>query len=209
MKRIIRIVTLLAIVTISVSSCIKDNDDYKYTTRVLTQQEKLKSLLAAQGSYTGHLYYINNSFKDDSLEINWTIMGNDSIITIHDFPISAFSNSVHTDSTTLNKLKNAPTVELSFTLHAYFQTNFDDGFYTFNMTPNTTGTFPTPDEISIKFASYFQEYNIYGQTIYYYPICEYLDNQIQGRILISELTINDKPITVNNSYLFYGKKTNQ
>lgn len=206
MKRIIRIVTLLAIVTISVSSCIKDNDDYKYTTRELTQQEKIKSLLAAQGSYTGHLYYINNSINDDSLAINWTVTGNDSIITIEDFPITVFSNSVNTDTTTANILKNAPTVELSFTLHGYYQTSFDDGYYTFSMTPNTNKIVITENEISLKYASFFQEYNIYGQTVYNYPICVYKEKQMQGRILISEMTVNGKSFSLNKIYLFYGKK---
>ena len=214
MKRLTLYIMSIAIVAFTFSSCIKDDDNNTVTYRILTQSEKVKSLIESQGAYTGKLYYYNNSSQSDSIDIHWTVSGSDSILTITDFPISAFSNSAYTDDATTTLLKNAPTRELTFTLHGYYNTGFDGGFYSFTLAPNITGVIINPDKteddkgnnITISYANYIQDYTVYGQSIYTYPICEYFDKKMQGYILVEKLTVNNTTVTVGKAYYFYGKK---
>ncbi|MBO4315929.1 MAG: DUF4840 domain-containing protein [Prevotella sp.] len=214
MKRFTLYIMSIAIVAFAFSSCLKDDDNNTVANRVLTQSEKVKSLIESQGAYTGKLYYYNNSSQSDSIDIHWTVSGSDSILTITDFPISAFSNSAYTDATTTDLLKNSPTKELSFTLHGYYNSGFDGGFYSFTLAPNITGVIITPDDeesgkdntINISYANYLQDYTIYGQTIYTYPICEYFEKKMQGYVLIDKLMVNSNTVNVNKAYYFYGKK---
>lgn len=213
MKNLLRFAMIITIVAFTMSSCLKDDDNNNNTARTLTPLEKATSLLEAQGPYEGWLYYLDKTAQKDSVTVNWTITASDSTLTVANFPIQAFSNSVNTDTITANILKKAPTKELKFTLHAYYNTEFDQKYYTYSMLPTLSEETMTLDNgegksdvISFKYASYLTSYTVYGQPYYTYPICEYYHDKSQGYILIYELTVNNKPFSVNKVYYFYGTK---
>jgi hypothetical protein len=201
-------------ITWGLSSCLgSDDNDNTTTFRNLTQSEKTKSLIEAQGTYSGRLYYYDNQNQTDSIDLRWTLTGNDSVLTISEFPIKAFSNSVIADTATINILKNYGTKELIFTLHPYYNTRFDGGYYSYSLLPNMGSEVITPSDedtqkgiVTIKFANYFLDYTINGQPIYTYPFAEYFNSQMQGYILIDELVVNNRSFSVGKAYYFYGEK---
>ena len=104
--RIFTIASLLA--AVSLTSCLKDNDD---SNSGLSKAEKEYCANIVKGNYTGSLIYAAKNIKDvsdvtDTLAVSWTI-ANDSTMTIHNFPSRLLAENI-SDEALRSAIAEAP-----------------------------------------------------------------------------------------------------
>ena len=91
--RIFTIASMLA--AVSLTSCLKDNDD---SNTGLSKAEKEYCANIVKGSYTGNLIYAAKNIQNvndvtDTLSVSWSITS-DSTLTIHNFPSHLLAENI-------------------------------------------------------------------------------------------------------------------
>lgn len=104
--RIFTIASMLA--AVSLTSCLKDNDD---SNTGLSKAEKEYCANIVKGSYTGNLIYAAKNIQNvndvtDTLSVSWSITS-DSTLTIHNFPSHLLAENI-SDKTLKEAIANSP-----------------------------------------------------------------------------------------------------
>ncbi len=191
------------------ASCLSNDDDNNdnNTYRTLTPAEKSQTLFNIAGDYQGKAYFINNEEKNDSLDIQYTITAQDSVLAISDFDMKMLEQYSKIASGEYSRIvANAGKTELRVVLHPYYNPSFANGYYTL------THTCDQP--ITVKYNDGEKDHTIIltlGQVldsyyVRYYSVAEYYQKRMQGNIIIKSLDVNGYKFDVNALIGFSGKQ---
>ncbi len=212
MRNLLMLTLCMTVVGLSMTSCLSD-DDNKNTIKTLTPAEKSAMMANMAGLYNGHLFFVNDSARVDSVEVSCSVSAPDSVFTVYDFPYEILSCGVSTESVR-NVLSIAGDGIFRDVLHFYVNNVDLQDYYTFWAIPNSENelqkTFTDSDEkqhsIKVKFSNQVTNTTPYGMTAIYYPIGEYRANKILVYILLGEIEVDGITTTLNRVIYFYGNK---
>lgn len=196
--------TILAATTFT--SCLSEDKNDNSNIVTLTSAQRMQTLQALAGDYSGYLYFYNGT-KNDSVEVDWTVSSLDSTFTSLSFPISFLQNSVSTNSAIKDAVTNAGRQTLVGTVNTYAQastTYWNQSYYFYLMTPaNKTLKFNYNGKAcEITFANYMAS-SSYG---YLYPQIQYYNKKSSINFVVQSVKVGDDKIDVNTVFQAVGSK---
>ncbi|MBO4659614.1 MAG: DUF4840 domain-containing protein [Prevotella sp.] len=198
---------LMAVVGISMTSCLSDADNNNKN--VLSPAEKSAMITEMAGEYSGHIYFINDSARVDSI-LTYAGVTTDSLFTIHNFPYEALIPGVQQESMR-EVLSHAGQAIFQEAIRFYISNVDQKGLYTFWALPLTEDQLAkkinydgTEHEIKVKFSGTVLNANLYTQV--YYPCGEFYKNEIIVYVLLDSIVVDKETWSVNRVLFFHGKK---
>jgi hypothetical protein len=185
------------------TSCLSDDNDTNIVT--LTSAQRMQTLQALVGDYSGYLYFYKDS-KKDSVDIDWSV-SSDSTFTCFSFPISFLQNYVSTNTNIKDAVANAGPQTLIGAVNTYAQvsTNYwNESYYFYLMTPaNKTLKFTYNNKAcEIAFADNMTN-SYYG---YIYPQMQYYNKKSSVNLLIKTIKVGDDQYDVNTAFQAVASK---
>ena len=207
LKKAILVLFCSILAATTFTSCLSDDNNGNNSNIVtLTSAQRMQTLQALAGDYSGYLYFYNGT-KNDSVEIDWTVTASDSTFTSLSFPISFLQNSVSTNSAVKDAITNAGRQTLIGSVNTYAQasnTYWNQSYYFYLMTPaNKTLKFNYNGKAcEITFADYMAS-SSYG---YLYPQIQYYNKKSSINFVIKSVKVGDDQIDVNTVFQAVGSK---
>jgi hypothetical protein len=212
MKNVTRLfaVMIIAIITSSMTSCLKDNDN---ETTPITQEEAMRYMYQIGGEYSGKLFFYNDtittsSTKIDSVAATVSITANDSTIMLKGIPGRAFSKLLpSTQYESLRKaLDNVPPIDL--TIRYVFYSATEDQFVYYGVYPMSKTIKLNYDgadhSITFNFYSLINANGQYFKNQTYFPL--YLTEVRLDNMLERSFTVSGYYTDNNCIYNFRGAK---
>ena len=108
------------IATAALSSCIDTSDETKEVGYTLTEAQQKQCSLAVMGNYEGQLLYLKTAAaeKPDTLKQQTWSIANDTVLTIHDFPLSTLAGYANSEKVK-TALEEAEPIDIE--AHLYYQ----------------------------------------------------------------------------------------
>lgn len=88
---------LMAFAMMTLVACNSDDNEETYTYVPLTPAEKAEQINRMQGTYKGQCFFAPDLYFlafTDSVKASWTVTASDSVITIDNFPMKAFTPAI-------------------------------------------------------------------------------------------------------------------
>ena len=88
---------LMAFAMMTLVACNSDDNEDSYIYVPLTPAEKAEQINNMQGTYQGHCFFAPDLYFlafTDSVKASWTVTASDSVITIDNFPMKAFTPAI-------------------------------------------------------------------------------------------------------------------
>ena len=202
------------VATVSVTSCLDDNDgdDYEYVP--LTKMEQLSQLIAMEGNYSGksYIFSLSGGKAKDSIDVAWTVV--DSTLTIKNFPIKLLASVVASQDYKDAFENSDQTQELKCTIRPYRP-------YGYDANQNATTYWYTTevgDENQIDFNIMHEGENVKtrmafvasvttsGGLISSYGGYSTAQKRMELYLLPTSLAVGDAKWNINSVYFFGGNK---
>ena len=91
------ILPLMVIALMALVACNSDDNEDSYIYVPLTPAEKAEQINHMQGTYQGKCFFAPDLYYlafTDSVKASWTVTASDSLITINNFPMKAFTSAI-------------------------------------------------------------------------------------------------------------------
>ena len=91
------IMPLMVIAMMALVACNSDDNEDSYIYVPLTPAEKAEQINHMQGTYQGKCFFAPDLYYlafTDSVKASWTVTASDSVITINNFPMKAFTSAI-------------------------------------------------------------------------------------------------------------------
>ena len=219
MKKISKLFLLLvvAFTTVSLTSCLNDDDEPIYTT--LTGTQKQNAILKAEGYYTGKLYYFKKNsssmygVSQDSVSTYFSLKAAheaaaDTITSANittSFPVRILASFAGTDSTIVKNCPNLPLTGKASMYDQQYKTYVEQDAYMYYMDFGTTltGQDSNNNTITVKLLN---DQNLIFLNSSYTPIMMTFNNQVSGYILVESIKVNGNEHQIKAPIAIVGKK---
>lgn len=219
MKKISKLFLLLvvAFTTVSLTSCLNDDDDPVYVK--LTDTQKQNAIMKAEGGYSGKLYYFkynpSSIYKvaQDSISTYFSLTAAheadvDTITSANittSFPVSILASFTKTDSTIVKNCPNLPLAGKASMYDQQYKSYVEQNAYMYYMDFGTTltGQDRNGNTITVKLLN---DQNLVFLNSSYTPIMMTFNNQVSGYILVDNIKVNENEYQVKAPIAIVGKK---
>ena len=219
MKKISKLFLLLvvAFTTVSLTSCLNDDDEPIYTT--LTDTQKQNAILKVVGSYSAKLHYFKKNsssmygVSQDSVSTSFLLTAAreadaDTITSTNittSFPVRILASFTNTDSTIVKNCPNLPFTGKASMYDQQYKTYVAQNAYMYYMDFGTTltGQDGNGNTITVKLIN---DQNLVFLNSLYTPIMMTFNNHISGYILVESIKVNGNEYQVNAPMAIVGKK---
>ena len=201
LMKVFGIVSIL-VMTVSLSSCVKNGDDDDLETKWEKWMQDVKTeIKASYGSYEGKLYTMSSEstaddeeIKKDEIDATW-MLNNDSTVDLQNVPAALLVNQLPESKKELkeaisnvgninihvqmvyNYYYHSPLLMYVYPQHVTFPISYDGG------THQVEVTFYTTEEASGTYAEYMMkdgETYVHKNIIYLFPKNLWVDNKLQA-----------------------------
>ena len=193
------------------TSCLSDDDDNNNTS-VLTKAQKEAQLQAMWGTYSGDVFFINDTTNQvDSLPINWQMVPYDSMLVANNFPLKLLAQGI-TSSEKRNILMQDGYEPLTTIVYPYAISTTTEGLYAFWVIPRdykmefSTEYEGENHDVEVEFTDMMTAYSDAYTTSLFYANGMYLQSKMQWYVLVKSVSVDRQKYTTGRAMLITGKK---
>lgn len=198
----------MAFATLTLTSCLDDDNDVSAQVVKLTEAQKQEVIEKLNGTYYCKLHYTSASIqREDSVSIVWDINGKTAKALCRNFPVDVLANYIAVDSVK-QALREAGTQEVrcSYTTpdQAYQdEFSYDIFIYPFTVSEKLSYTTQKGYELEVYFSDDLNYSGSYGRDITYSQMFQRFGKLFQGSFIVEKVFYNGYAHEVKALLPFY------